>query len=326
MKISEENLRLILLHISGEGSTDEERQMQDWLVQHPQNQEEFEKIKRVWETSGQIGATPIDVDAEWAKFRAKHFNEQKAEPRVIRFPFGRTAIFVAAAAAVLIGLFVGVRYFASPETYSTGAGQRLLVSLEDGTEVVLGESSVLQVSRNFNKEKREVELQGEGFFTVAKNPHKVFEITGPQTGIRVLGTEFHLTADKAKNAVGVAEGKVAYWTFNLADTLILTKGEEGVVAQNKLTGRKTSSPNFDSWKTGSFIFENEPVAEVLESLQDRYVFNVANSQKLENSGCRFSGKFKNQPLEEVLSELALVMGLEYGWKESTLTVKKLGCE
>lgn len=325
MNINDEIMQLIIRNLSRESSGADDLRLQAWLAESPENRKEFEKIQRVWNTSGQALSQRIDVDHEWEKFKARNFTQKKAEPKVIRFPMNRIVSY-AVAAGILIGLFIGIQYLFSGQTYSTGSGQRLLVSLEDGSEVILGENSSLKVARSFNRTVREVELDGEGFFTVAKDPAKPFEIDGPLTTTRVLGTAFQLVAKKNENFINVSEGKVAFWSDKNQDTLILTIGEKGALMNDELMEEEITTSSFDSWKTGIFLFENEPVTSVLQHLQDYYVFNISNLQQFENVNCRFTGKFENQDLQEVLDELALIMGMEYTLKDSTMHISKFYCD
>lgn len=322
MEINNDILNLILKHLQGKASANEQEKLEQWLKANEDHQQEYQKIADIWGASENLNVD-IDVDEEWNAFRSKHF-DSSTKGKVIQVDF-RMASRIAAAAVLIIGVFLLGRYFFSPETYTTSVGERLMVNLDDGTSVILGENSELMVSGTFNKTSRNVELHGEGFFTVAKNPEKPFTISGPATGTQVLGTEFRLLALDDKNTVQISGGKVAYWKNGRRDTLILTRGEEGVVEAEKLIEREVSDPNFNSWKTGDFIFENQKIDRVLKSLQNHYVFNVENLKKLESSECQFSGKFENQPLEEILEELSLVMGLEFEWNKGILTINGMDC-
>lgn len=324
MNANDEIMQLIIRHLSKTSSGADDLRLQEWLKASPENLEEFEKIKRVWENSGPALAHRVDVDAEWTKFRTRHFAD-KAEPKVIRFPFSRV-ITLAAAAVVLLGIFIGIQYLNSPTAYETLDGERLTVSLEDGSEVILGENSVLEVARTFNENQRRVTLQGEGFFTIAKNAEKPFQIDGPSTSTRVLGTQFQLLATTSDNFVKVREGKVAYWSSFKTDTLILTRGEKGALTNRVLRETSIEDTNYESWKTGVFIFENESIPRVLQSLQDYYVFSITNLDQYSDIGCRFSGKFEKQTLDEVLHEFGMIMGMEYQLKEDVLSISKIECE
>lgn len=323
MNINNDILGIIVKHLQGKVSAQEQSQLEQWLADNPDHQQEYQKVADIWGASENLDAD-IDVDKEWNTFRAKHFDAPK-KGKLIQADF-RMVSRIAAAAVLIIGMFVLGKYIFGPQTYTTKAGERQLVNLEDGTTIILGENSTLSVPYTFNGKYRKVELLGEGFFTVAKNAAKPFEISGPKTGTRVLGTEFRLMTGDASNALQVSGGKVAYWQTGLQDTLILTQGEQGKLAQNLLVESTIKDPNFNSWYTGTFVFEDQPIAAVLDALQDHYVFDIKNVQALNGSSCRFSGKFKNQELEEILDELVLVTGLEYEWMQGTLSVSALSCK
>lgn len=324
MNISDDILKLITLHLSQKSSGEGDSTLEQWLKASPENRAEFEKIRKIWETSGSVVESPIDVQMEWSQFKDKHFDQSTSKTKVIPLNLSRILTY-AAAAVVLLGVFVGVQHYYSSEIYSTESGQRLLVSLEDGTEVILSENSTLTVSSSFNNNKREVELKGEGFFTVAKNPSKPFEITGPKTTTRILGTAFQLRANAQSNYLNVSEGKVAYWETDNKDTLILTRGERGEIESGKLIESTIANPNFDSWKTGDFVFENKQVADVLYELQNHYLFDAPNLAEFYELPCHFSGKFNNQNLEDALEEFALIMGMDYSFEGASLNIKGFNC-
>jgi ferric-dicitrate binding protein FerR (iron transport regulator) len=325
MNINDDIMQLIIRHLSKTSSGADDLALNTWLDESPENTVEFEKIKKVWTNSEAVATAPIDVHSEWNSFKNKHFAEPAHKPKVLFMPTNRWAIF-AAAAVLLIGLFIGVKYLNTTPSYTTGAGERLLVELADGSEVILGELTTLTVDEDFNKQKREVTLTGEGFFTIAKNASKPFEIAANNTTTRILGTAFHLVAQQQANYLNVAEGKVAYWENSNNDTLILTRGKRGELKNGKLEKSELTDPNYASWKTGVFVFENKPVLEVIGEIQDYYLFDAPNLNSFNKVNCRFSGNFSDQTLESALEELSLIMGMKYTLKDAVLTIESFSCQ
>ena len=323
MEINNDILNLIIRNLQGKTAANEQAKLDQWLQSSEDNQLEYQKIADIWKGSQNINVG-IDVDKEWNTFKSKHFDSQKGG-KLITVDF-KMVSRIAAAAILVIGMFLLGQHFLGSQTFTTYSGERLLVNLEDGTKVILGENSQLEVPSSFNRSTRTLSLNGEAFFTVAKNPDKPFEIAGEQTTTRVLGTEFYLLASKINNEIRVSGGKVSYWQNRGNDTLILTRGEEGSVVQNTLSERNITSVNYDSWQTGLFLFESQSLAEVLESLQDYYIFNVEDLKALGSLHCEFTGKFEDQSIEDVLEELALVMGLKYEWNQNTLSIKAQNCK
>ncbi|MGB0177963.1 MAG: FecR domain-containing protein, partial [Owenweeksia sp.] len=67
------------------------------------------------------------------------------------------------------------------------------------------------------------------------------------------------------------------------------------------------------------------LSEVLNQLQDFYVFDLKDPDAKLNGSCTFSGNFEKQTLNDILQELALVVGLEYKLENDVLTIQNLAC-
>ena len=323
MEINNDILNLILKHLQGKATETEQAELDQWLKSSKENQLEYHKIVDIWGASENINVD-IDVDKEWNTFRSKHFDSAK-RGKIIQVDF-RMASRIAAAAILIIGVFLLGQYFLGPQTYSTQSGERLLVNLEDGTKIILGENSELSVPRAYNKTYRDVKLEGEGFFEVAKNPNKPFEIEGLQMNTRVLGTAFHLIENDQDHQLWVTEGKVAYYRPAKNDTAILTLGHHGQLLNDEILTNSTTIDSTNSWQTGVFRFDSENIMTVLESLQNFYVFSIPDIEKYRDVHCRFSGSFSKQPLKQVLNEIAMVMGMEYRLEDNKLYIQNFRCE
>lgn len=314
---------LIIQQLSGNATVDEERQVQDWIRQSDANRHEYQQLKQAWELAAI--EHPVNVDNEWQKFQQRHFKDTKVVD-LHRKEMSHTRWYsMAAAVLLLMGLALSGWYFSGSNIYNTLEGGRLAVNLSDGSEVLLGASSELRVPRSFGWWNRDLDLQGEAYFEVTKNPDKPFTIQGPLTTTQVLGTAFRLVASTDENLLEVTEGKVAYRLPETNQEVIVTAGQKASVETGELEKTNAENPNYDSWKTGRFRFENTPVMEVLNALQNYYHFDVAKLEKFEEVNCRFTGSFERPELDEALEELSLTMGMEYEWEGSTLNLTEFHC-
>lgn len=93
-------------------------------------------------------------------------------------------------------------------------GEKKYLLLPDGTEVWLNSESTLSFPKEFTAIERAVDLQGEAFFKVTKNPDHPFIISSPRTTTKVLGTRFNLRdyQNEEKSELVVEEGKVSFST------------------------------------------------------------------------------------------------------------------
>ena len=96
------------------------------------------------------------------------------------------------------------------QTIVTGKGERKSIKLSDGSEVWLNNESVLRLKTGFGKTDRVLELVGEGYFSIAKNPNLPLKIKTAYAEVEVLGTKFNLRALPEENSTttSLIEGKV----------------------------------------------------------------------------------------------------------------------
>lgn len=321
MEIDDNITLLIIGRLKNTNSAADEATLEKWLAASANNRSQFQKMQALWRTSEKLSSFPaIDVDQQWQRFQQRHFSKAKSGKLI------NLRVWQYAAAAILV-LSIGISglYLSGENTYRTYENERLQLTLDDGTYVVLQDNSSLEVPRTFGWFGRDLKLNGAGFFKVAKNPEKPFQIAGPISKTTVLGTRFKLTATKTQNQISVSEGRVAYYLVPAKDTLILTAGESGQHLNSKLIKYAMAHLVDESWLDGIFEFENTGLRQVLDKLQNHYAFNLEADGLNISEDCRFSGRFDKQPLNEVLEELSMVMGMQYQFDENTLTIKSLSC-
>lgn len=179
---------------------------EQWLLAHP---EKYEILKQAREFYLMLNGNHAagDFAGERAQFQAsldRHFGETSAAAPALRRLRGRRQRYFAGALGIiaLISLFAA-RLFWSPTppikqdhpkevAEASNAGERKSFQLPDGTKVMLNASSKLTVSGDFNSASREVTLEGEAFFDVARLDSRPFIIHTRPMDIRVLGTSFNV--------------------------------------------------------------------------------------------------------------------------------------
>ena len=196
---------------------------------------------------------------------------------------------------------------------STKWGQKLNLVLADGTQVYLNSGSTIKFPQRFSGNSREVELQGEAFFDVAKNPNKPFIIKSDEVETTVLGTSFNINtySDSRQVAVTVATGKVK--VASQASKVLLLPNEQGVFdkASKSISKEKIDIAAFLNWKDGIIHFEDASLSEVLQTLERWYgvTFVVDN----ENIGdCHITATYDNERLDAILESIAYAKkGIRY---------------
>lgn len=190
---------------------------------------------------------------------------------------------------------------------STPAVTTTLVTLGDGTRVMLNANSTLEYPASFDDaEVREVRLKGEAHFEVTKNPHRPFVVKAGEMQTQVLGTVFDVKAyRKDAPKVTLMEGKVK---VSNADTEVeMRPGQTATLQADKIVVSKASSSASD-WLEGDFYMDQVTLAEAMSDIGAWYNKTVvfqsqANMDKLIHF--RFSRRASLQEIITALNEMGV---------------------
>ena len=197
------------------------------------------------------------------------------------------------------------------ETYATAGNNHFRIVLPDSSVVWLNRSSSL--SYNFNDpDIRQVKMEGEAFFEVARDSLRPFLVEGPQFTTRVLGTSFNINATSPRSTVSVISGNVAVTTAQ-EKMLLLDLGEQA--SYDLLSGdfhksQVTNIENVLAWKTQSFHFEDLALEEALGHLARVHDIEFTyENEAMKN--CRLTASFEKQSLQQILKSICLSLDFEY---------------
>lgn len=185
-------------------------------------------------------------------------------------------------------------------------GQRVNMTLADGTSVWLSPRSKIKIPNEFRGNTRTVELDGEGYFSVAKDPGRPFIVKTQQFNVEVLGTEFNVFAytEIQRFETSLVEGSVLVYNKNNKDDKVYLKPNEKVSAINDILIKSNSDfDNKDYLESGIYNFRSKPFVEILDCLSLWYNvrFKVTGTIALTR---KISGKFRqSEEIEKILSAL-----------------------
>lgn len=198
------------------------------------------------------------------------------------------------------------------------AGMRTKVELSDGSKVWLNAGSKMKFPVAFVGKKRNIELEGEAYFEVAKNKNKPFIVRSEKAKVKVLGTSFNFKSYKEEELVEVVlkEGKVLFESaYDKKKTeQILVPGNRLALNKNNgdLTLQKTEVNKYIAWHENKLVFDESPINEVAEKLERWYGIDV----EIIGNGFgsfKLTTTFENEPIQQVLELIGLSspVGLEY---------------
>ena len=281
--------------------------------------------------------------AAWEAFEKKHLSSeeehlQKAEDELSEKKIDKARILawitasVAVAASLFLFIFRSSQEISQPTEFSmelfsevtspkqveqtlsngycvvsTPAATTTLVTLSDGTKVMLNANSTLEYPASFDDaEVREVRLKGEAHFEVTKNPHRPFVVKAGEMQTQVLGTIFDVKAyRKDAPKVTLMQGKVK---VSNADTEVeMRPGQTATLQADKIVVSKASSSASD-WLEGDFDMDQVTLAEAMSDIGAWYNKTVvfqsqANMDKLIHF--RFSRKASLQEIITALNEMGV---------------------
>lgn len=256
-----------------------------------------------------------------------------------------------AASIAILALGVGAywlteRVAISPGQVTRGAEMRYVVNtsktilrqaLPDGSVVWLQPGSEMNYPTTFAATERTLQLKGEAFFSIARDPSKPFLITSGNVLTRVLGTSFNIRAYEHAPSIDVSvmTGKVS---VNIQDSIYTTDADASssvslvaqqraryVKAQHRLEKEEGQTlPELDIWKSTTFVFDNEPLRNVLPLLNKKFSVHIETENKA-LMNCLLRADLSNLNLPDILEMLSLSVDATYELEGNTIRLRGQGC-
>lgn len=199
----------------------------------------------------------------------------------------------------------------------TQMGQKLILSLPDGSDITMNGDSKLKYPEQFKYNLREVYLEGEAFFQIVHDPQKPFIVHFSNITTTVLGTKFNVNAFKNSEEISVSlvEGKV----------IVTNKEKNGIKGNVLLAPKQKLVYNFKDdlskinefdylqevgWKDNILVFKDEPLDMIFARLERAYGIKfVLQSKSYQN--IKLTTKFENSTINTVNEVIKKLTGLEY---------------
>ena len=162
-------------------------------------------------------------------------------------------------------------------------GQRVNITLSDGTNVWLNARTKIVYPAVFDKSVRQVAVDGEAYFDVAKDKKRPFIVETGKCNMEVLGTKFNVEgySDKDDFEVTLMEGSVRVASrIGLGDTLMLKPDSKACLQKD---GRLKVIPVDDynpyRWKEGLICFRNESFLSIMNDLEKYFGVSIVVENK-----------------------------------------------
>jgi ferric-dicitrate binding protein FerR (iron transport regulator) len=241
----------------------------------------------------------------------------------------------AAAAAILVLLVAGAAYFLHASRplpalaqRHTAAGETARLTLADGSIVQLNSNSTLAYPATSDAKTREVYLQGEAYFEVAKDAAHPFIIHSGRLQTRVVGTSFNVYAYRhaSRQEVTVLTGRVVVTDSSSGRAVALRPAQKAVLsAAAPLAVELVADPKLSiAWQQGQLVFEQATLAEITDKLALRYGVTIALAAK-RLQACRLTVSFAHESLKEALEIITALTGSTYTQHQQHILLTGSGC-
>ncbi len=345
--------------IRKEVSPEENEYFLSWLSESEQNKEEFGNFVLVWDLADQSQiVSPPDVVQQWNEIQ-KQIVEANSPQEVIpsqSIQIDQSNKFIRSeahqlhkrdyawlfrAAAVII-ISLGLFYFVelgnnykqpqimtfaeqtNPTLYElvTQKGERKTFPLADGTIVYLNSGSKLTYPKIFAESTREVEIEGEAYFSVKPDKEKPFLVRSGKMITEVTGTEFNVRHRDNKVNVVVSKGSVKTFLDDSDHSIDLIKGQ--MISYSERRGfsspKRVNLKNYLAWRDNKFSFEHTSLKEVMAEIERYYNLEIVYSNETAMDKL-LTGVFDNDSLEQVLSVISLTLDIQIDYKGNRVSIK-----
>lgn len=214
-------------------------------------------------------------------------------------PWRRVAVAFSGIAAVVLLTIITTTYFLQQSfeddamnTVIVPQGQRVQLSLSDGTKVWLNAKTKMEYPQSFKMtSQRIVKVDGEAYFEVSKNKEKPFIVKTAKGDVEVLGTKFYINAYTETEIFETAliEGKVKVRTAN--EDMMLYPEDKAVLQNGVITRKHIDDMESYRWRDGLYCFKDLSFDDVLKQFEIYYdVRFVKENQQIANP--KLNGKFR----------------------------------
>ena len=281
-KLDEELMAKFLM---GECSEEELCKVNAWLDESDGNARELFRIEQIYH----LGKSEEFADEKKIEKAEKQLFKRLAQEEAKRNKVRRLNAWMRYA-AMFIGIFFisGLSY----HIYQSQSEESKLVAvtardevkelmLPDGTKVWLNKHTTLKYPREFSEKGRNVYMEGEAYFEVAKDTAHPFIVKTDLLETQVLGTSFNIRVYSPDNAhVTLLEGSIKVSDTHHTKELLIKPGQNATLQKGgTFSIHEGQAKEYSTWAEGQFYFDDTELIEIMRELGRWYNVNIIFTSK-----------------------------------------------
>lgn len=367
-KVRKTDKDLLIKCLQGTAEPYEQEMAWEWIHESEANKAYYEKLKTAW-ISKKVGEP---VDAAQMKRSWENISKKIEKSRSLKKAGGAgtfhstfyvTMAWNRLAAAVILAFMIGgigtvvflsmlnsAKTIGESFTIEAPRGAKSVVSMADGSRIWLNAGSKITYSEAYNKKNRDIFLEGEGYFEVAKNENINFRVYAADIVVSALGTSFNVRAYPEDGVVEttLVEGSVSIRRASASDqsegiilepnqrasfytdrfTVNRANREENLVSNGEASPkpmrvRLQSNINTEistSWKNKKWVFEREKLGSLAQKLERQYDINIIFEDD-EIKDFVLTGTLEEESVEQVLAALQLTLPITFSIQHSDVHLR-----
>lgn len=316
-------------YLAGEASPSEAQLVEVWVKESETNQKYFDQLQMIFSSAAAVQELQqFNTDVAWDKVKS-NLSKPSGKTRTLHTDW-KNVYRIAASVIVVLGiglyLFVSNRSDEFKPTEVIATKQALSDTLPDGSEVFLNKETKINYTFNKRKERHEVSLKGEAYFSVDHNDDAAFLIHADGVYIRDIGTSFNVKAypDSDIVEVLVEEGEVVFFTDDNPGLHLKASGKGVYNKKTKSFTIEQPEPNILSYKTRFFTFSGTPLGEVAAQMNGVYNTKLVVPDHLKN--CLLTVSFRNEHIEEIAAVISETLNLQVTTSGDTIYLSGDACQ
>jgi ferric-dicitrate binding protein FerR (iron transport regulator) len=205
-------------------------------------------------------------------------------------------------------------------------GQKSQIILPDGTRIWINSDTKVKYPGNFEKKQRDIYLEGEAFFDVAKETGRPFVVHTSGINVKVLGTKFNVKAYPNENQIETSlfEGKINLTADDSKSSDRILKevnpGEAFVYSKesHKLASKSFQKEEIDGWKNNRLIFKDDTFNNLVRKVERWYDVKILYDEKLFDDRHLTVELYEGERLERLLEIVGMTLSVNYQYDKGKI--------